>query len=212
MLQASKEREEMKTVDKSRGLRSMLPGRKIGDKKRRGALSLEMMGIIAIIGVLVMSGLYYLNIMMRDTKVNDMVSAIQMINTKVAEMYNNEANYNGLSAKMLIDAGNVPTSLVDGTRAGLKSPWGAMTLAPVAGPENGGAETAYTLTLEGVPGDVCRRLTTSMRRATAWYSISTGGTEFKLDPTNTENMTNWANQECGDDGNKKTVIFTSNEH
>lgn len=150
---------------------------KMRKKNRKGALSLEMMGIIAIIAVLVMSGLYYLNIMMRDTKVNDVVAAMQLIHTKVVEMYNNEPSYEGLNDKIFIQSGNAPTSMVNADRSGLKSPWGKVSLTTTSPYED------FTLTFDNVPGDVCQRLGSVIRNSTAWEQLKVGSGTYKLSDT-----------------------------
>ena len=180
-------------------------------KNRKGALSLEMMGIIAIIAVLVMSGLYYLNIMMRDTKVNDVVAAMQLIHTKAAEMYNNEASYEGLNDKIFINSGNAPSSMVSADRTKLKSPWGNVTLSSNGNDSN----ESFTLKFENVPGDVCQRLGSVMRNSTAWQSLKVGSGTYNLSDAGvgtkkaTSLVTFLSNNCVNNNGTPVTLEFTS---
>ena len=145
---------------------------------RRGALSLEMMGVIAIIGILVMGGLYYLSIMMRDSKVNSAISSMQLINTKVNEMFVNESDFSDLTVARFIRSGNAPSSLLTSDKTGLKSPWGSMTLGPAD--SSSGTNDTFAITFQIIPEDVCQRLASVVRGSGAWQSVSIGGTTFDV--------------------------------
>ena len=146
---------------------------------RRGALSLEMMGVIAIIGILVMGGLYYLSIMMRDSKVNSAISSMQLINTKVNEMFVNESDFSELTVARFISSGNAPSSLLTSDKTGLESPWGSMTLWP-ANSSPGATNDTFAITFQSIPEDVCQRLASVVRGSGTWQSVSIGGTTFDV--------------------------------
>lgn len=167
---------------------------------RRGALSLEMLGVIAIIATIATSGIYYLNIMRRDTNVTDTIAAMELINTKVSEIYNNEPNYNGLTAELFIGTGNAPSNMVNNDRNGLKSPWGEVTLEP-----DGGDET-FALTFENVPQDVCQRLGAVLRNSTAWQSLETDKGTYDITQNEGENMASWLSDNCQKGLNKLKFV------
>lgn len=181
--------------------------KKLDNKKKRGALSLEMMGVIAVIGAITVAGLYYMNIMMRDTKVNNAIAAMQLINTKINEMYLNERSYDGLDDEIFIKSGNAPSSIVDSTGKGMRSPWGAMTLSPVAD-EDGNENATFTLTFNTLPDDVCQRLGNIMQGSTAWQKVTINSTSYDIDDDADTSLVSTLSAACNA-SNKNTMVFTA---
>lgn len=147
--------------------------KRIKNAKERGALSLELMGVIVVIATIMVSGLYYVSIMMRDAKVNNTISSLSLINTKIGEMYLNESSFNGITAAKFIKSGNAPSSMVASSTA-LKTTWGPLTVA--AAELDSVADATYALGLEKLPSDVCQRLGSMMGNASSmWVKMKVGG-------------------------------------
>lgn len=178
-------------------LRTRLKG-----KGKKGALSLEMMGVIAVIGAIAVSGLYYMNIMMRDNKVNNMISTLQLINTKLNEMYVNEASFAGLTSAIFAKSGNAPSSVLDSAKTGLRSPWGTLTIAPATKTTT---NDTFTVTIDKIPSDVCQRLGSIVGGGTAWQSLKVGSTTWDMD-ANGSGLVSFLSDNC-EDGSNNTLVF-----
>lgn len=184
-------------------------GLKKGKRSRLGAISMEFLIVIGGMALLIMSGMYIGNMVMRDIKVNDALSNMQLIHTKVTEMYNNEGSYEGLTDKIFINSGNAPSSMISSDRSSMKSPWGKVELTSDSPYED------FTLKFDNVPGDVCQRLGSVMRNSVAWESIKVGNATYELADAGVgskkgNSLVSFLSENCvNNSGTPVTLEFTS---
>lgn len=131
----------------------------------KGRSMVEMLGVLAIIGVLSAGGLAGYSKAMFKHKLNTTIDQITMIVTNIRTLYGTQGNYEGLSNGMAIRAGIVPTSMFTAnstyaSNATLTNPFkGGVTIASdtVAGVDEGG----FVITYEGLPSEACVQIATS---------------------------------------------------
>lgn len=141
-------------------------------ESRRGMLSIEMIGVIAIIAIIVAGAAYYILTMNKDTKVSNTIAGMNMINTRMTEMQtikNSDTDFATNVVKTLYDTGNIPATFNydSGT---ISSPWGQIVIAPTAG-----SATEYTITLKNIPLDICKKMMPKFsKNNTPWSKIIQG--------------------------------------
>ncbi len=126
-----------------------------------GRSMVEMLGVLAIIGVLSAGGLAGYSKAMFKHKLNTTMDQITMLVTNIRTMYGTQGNYDGLENSTAVSLGIVPP--VMGNSAALTNPFkGAVTIATAdAKVADGTAKTAFTVTYEGLPKEACIALATA---------------------------------------------------
>lgn len=74
-------------------------------KTQSGRSMVEMLGVLAIIGVLSVGGLAGYSMGMSRYRVNRTISDVQLLLTNVRTLYANQSTYNGLTADSLVTMG-----------------------------------------------------------------------------------------------------------
>lgn len=171
---------------------------KLKNARKKGALSMEMMGVIAVIGVIASAGIYYMNVMMRDTKINNTISAMQTIHVKLSEMYANESGYGDDIVEKLIKSGNAPKSLVSGSN--LRSPWGGIEISAASSGESGNDDDTFAMKFTSVPYDVCQRFGQAINSSGTWKKLAVGTTAYDADDDADESLLDFLSTNCGDKG------------
>lgn len=167
---------------------------------KKGAISLEMMGVIAVLGLIAAGSIYYISMMLRDTKVNSTVEALQLINTKVNEMYLNEPSFSGLTSEIFAKSGNASANILNGDKTGLRSPWGTITIDPVS---SDSTDDTFKITLSRLPQDVCQKLSSTVMSGSSWQSIKVGAATWDADDDGS-GLVNFLFTNCAE-GNNNTV-------
>ena len=128
-----------------------------------GRSMVEMLGVLAIIGVLSAGGLAGYSKAMFKHKMNSTLDQITMLVTNIRTMYGTQDNYEGLDEAQAIQLGIVPAAMKNGSGA-LVSPFkGPVTIATskasnaTSAPEN----TAFVVTYSDLPSEACINLATA---------------------------------------------------
>jgi len=123
-----------------------------------GRSMVEMLGVLAIIGVLSAGGLAGYSKAMFKHKLNNTMDQITMLVTNIRTMYGSQGNYTDLG-KDLVDLGIVPP-VMGSTPSNLTNPFkGKVTIAPInlGQVTNGG----FTVKYSGLPQEACIALATT---------------------------------------------------
>ena len=124
-----------------------------------GRSMVEMLGVLAIIGVLSAGGLAGYSKAMFKHKLNSTMDQITMLVTNIRTMYGTQGNYDGLSGTSAINLGIVP-AVMGSTSAGLTNPFkGSVAITEIT--LNGVAHGGFTVKYSGLPKEACIALATS---------------------------------------------------
>jgi type II secretory pathway pseudopilin PulG len=138
-----------------------------------GRSMVEMLGVLAIIGVLSAGGLAGYSKAMFKHKLNSTMDQITMLVTNIRTMYGTQGNYSGFSAASAVDLGIVPAVMIasdTGTgndrAVSLTNPFkGDVTFALIdattGNSASGDSATGFTLTYSGLPAEACISLSTA---------------------------------------------------
>ena len=142
-----------------------------------GRSMVEMLGVLAIIGVLSAGGLAGYSKAMFKHKLNSTMDQITMLVTNIRTMYGTQGNYQGLDEASAVDLGIVPAVMVDDTTddddertVTLTNPFkGDVTIGlinavsgdSVEASATDGTATGFTLTYSGLPAEACIALSTA---------------------------------------------------
>ena len=127
-----------------------------------GRSMVEMLGVLAIIGVLSAGGLAGYSKAMFKHKMNSTLDQITMLVTNIRTMYGTQDNYDGLTAAQAIQLGIIPAAMKNGSA--LVSPFkGPVTIATSKASNATGApdDTAFVVTYSGLPSEACINLATA---------------------------------------------------
>ncbi|MBR1914906.1 MAG: hypothetical protein IJ830_00495 [Alphaproteobacteria bacterium] len=132
-----------------------------------GRSMVEMLGVLAIIGVLSAGGLAGYSKAMFKHKLNSTMDQITMLVTNIRTMYGTQGNYSGLSGASAINLGIVP-AVMGSTSAGLTNPFkGGVKIETVeiktgaSLTHNASAETGFSVKYSGLPKEACIALATA---------------------------------------------------
>ena len=132
-----------------------------------GRSMVEMLGVLAIIGVLSAGGLAGYSKAMFKHKLNSTMDQITMLVTNIRTMYGTQGNYNGLSGTAAYQLGIIPAVMTTDSGANLTNPFKgsvAITLTDATSgnaPASGADATGFTLTYSDLPAEACIALSTS---------------------------------------------------
>ncbi len=126
-----------------------------------GRSMVEMLGVLAIIGVLSAGGLAGYSKAMFKHKLNSTMEQITMLVTNIRTAYGNQGNYSTLTVAGARKLGAIPA--VMGTGATLTNPFkGAVTIGPSKARSTDTANgTAFTVEYDGLPKEACIALATA---------------------------------------------------
>ena len=127
-----------------------------------GRSMVEMLGVLAIIGVLSAGGLAGYSKAMFKHKMNSTLDQITMLVTNIRTMYGTQDNYEGLTAAQAIQLGIIPAAMKNGSA--LVSPFkGPVTIATSKASDATGApdNTAFVVTYNDLPSEACINLATA---------------------------------------------------
>ncbi len=137
-------------------------------EEQSGRSMIEMLGVLAIIGVLSVGGIAGYSKAMNKFKTNKVADNVAMIVTNIRTLYAQQQNYNGLDNKTAVQMGVVPDELItNASSGGLQNAFlGAVTIgaATVTGMDAGtdsGKERGFFLTMGGLPREACVTLATN---------------------------------------------------
>ena len=131
------------------------------NSEQSGRSMVEMLGVLAIIGVLSAGGLAGYSKAMFKHKLNTTMDQLTMLVTNIRTMYGTQDNYENLTAAQAIKLGIIPAAMKN-TASTLVNPFKGVVQIGVSksnasAPDN----TAFTVTYSGLPSEACIALATA---------------------------------------------------
>ena len=128
-----------------------------------GRSMIEMLGVLAIIGVLSVGGIAGYSKAMNKFKTNKIADNVSMIVTNIRNLYAQQNDYVGLNNKTAIQMGVIPDELgTDATSGTLTNAFQGTVLIDAAQSGNSGAPNkAFVLTMNGLSREACVSLATN---------------------------------------------------
>lgn len=125
-----------------------------------GRSMIEMLGVLAIIGVLSVGGLAGYTKMMMQNRINTTMQQINVISARLSAAGAEMKSYKGLTNAAAVKLGAVPSEL--GSGSSLTNAFGGnVTIAASSLEQNGNDGQAYAITYTGLPVEACIALISS---------------------------------------------------
>ena len=142
--------------------------RNIYKNEQNGRSMVEMLGVLAIIGVLSVGGIAGYSKAMTKFKINKSMDQISMLVANIRTLFSGQRNYSGLSNANAISFGIIPGEMDGGGEVITNAFAGNVTIGTAA--QNGNADAAFTIKYEGLGQEACVTMATS-----DWGSGSSSG-------------------------------------
>ena len=127
-----------------------------------GRSMVEMLGVLAIIGVLSAGGLAGYSKAMFKHKLNTTMDQFTMLVTNIRTMYGTQENYNNLSVGQAYSLGIVAASAsMGGGHSQMVNPFKGKVLLAPATVRTGVNNSGFTITYTGLPKEACIALATA---------------------------------------------------
>jgi hypothetical protein len=127
---------------------------RLGTARKRGVTLIEAVLYISIALALIVGGLVFFQQASLAQRTNSAVRNISAIASETRGLYQQANSFAGFTQATLINAGAVPSSLVNG--ANLSNEWGGVVVAAATAAGDG-----FTVNYPGVPTAACVRLTSA---------------------------------------------------
>ncbi len=133
-----------------------------------GRSMVEMLGVLAIIGVLSVGGIAGYSKAMNKYKINKTNDQLSMLIANIRTLFASQSDYSGLNNGTAIKYGVVPndmyTTASNGTYASnytISNPFAGDVEIAVSGSDAGHTTHAFTVTYENIPQEACVNIMTS---------------------------------------------------
>ncbi len=126
-----------------------------------GRSMVEMLGVLAIIGVLSAGGLAGYSKAMFKHKLNTTMDQLTMLVTNIRTMYGTQDNYTGLNPGQAIKLGIIPAAMRNGASALVNPFKGVVNIATTTSKTGAPTDTAFVVTYSGLPSEACIALATA---------------------------------------------------
>lgn len=174
----------------------------------QGRSMIEMLGVLAIVGVLSVGGIAGYSKAMNKFKTNKAIDQVNMISTSIRTLYSSQKNYNGLNNKLAKKAGAIPAEMFsNASNSGIMNAFGGG--AVVAAVNVNGVEDGFTIQIDKIPLASCVTIVT-----TDWGGDSGSGlAKMKIEGGTTKEVSEFpvtisdANIACS---NSSTITWTYN--
>lgn len=135
----------------------------------QGRSMIEMLGVLAIVGVLSVGGIAGYSKAMNKFKTNKISDQVQMISTNIRTLFSSQRTYHGLDNGSAVKAGLIPGEMYDqasasnasGSTFRLVNAFGGEVYVAAADQSDGGDEMAFTITFDGIPQSSCVSIATT---------------------------------------------------
>jgi Tfp pilus assembly protein PilE len=125
-------------------------------KHQTGRSMIEMLGVLAIVGILSVGALVGYSMAMANYKANQMISELETIIMDTQVLYEEKANYDGISTALLQSADVLPSKNI------IKLDFGATTALPSSASERPGFRINYPIAPAGSTNSyLCQKILTS---------------------------------------------------
>ncbi len=143
----------------------------------QGRSMIEMLGVLAIVGVLSVGGIAGYSKAMNKFKTNKIGDQIQMISTNIRTLFSSQRTYTGLTNGMALRAGLIPGEMYEADSGNTYSSDYAITNAfgggvaiNVAAQSTTNDDMAFTIAVDQIPQSACVSIAT-----TDWGGDAGGG-------------------------------------
>ena len=136
--------------------------------EQSGRSMVEMLGVLAIIGVLSVGGIAGYSKAMTKFKINKSMDQISMLVANIRTLFSGQRNYSGLSNANAISFGIIPGEMDGGGQVITNAFAGDVTLGTTG--VNGNADAGFTIKYDGLGQEACVTMATS-----DWGSGSSSG-------------------------------------
>ena len=127
-----------------------------------GRSMIEMLGVLAIIGVLSVGGIAGYSKAMNKFKTNQVADNVSMIVANIKTLYAQQKSYDGLNTENAITLGVVPDELVNTDKKTLSNAFnGAVYIASGKSTANETGNRAFIITFDGLSKEACISLATN---------------------------------------------------
>ena len=134
----------------------------------QGRSMIEMLGVLAIVGVLSVGGIAGYSKAMNKFKTNKISDQVQMISTNIRTLFSSQRTYTGLTNGMAVKAGLVPTEMYEAASASgasdsfdIINAFGGSVYITAAGQAADDDEMAFVIAFDGIPSASCVSIATT---------------------------------------------------
>ena len=128
-------------------------------KEQAGRSMIEMLGVLAIIGVLSVGGIAGYSKAMNKFKTNKVADNVSMLVANIKTLYAQQKNYNELNNANAVSMGVVPDEL--GTTDALTNAFNGPVVISEASSTTASDKKAFTITFSGLSREACITLATN---------------------------------------------------
>lgn len=129
-----------------------------------GRSMVEMLGVLAIIGVLSVGGIAGYSKAMNKYKINKTTDQVSMLVANIRTLFSSQGNYQGLNNGQAIKFGVVPEDMIektDGAATGnLKNAFGGEVVIAASGGRQNGDGEAFNIVYSGLSAEACVTIAT----------------------------------------------------
>jgi type II secretory pathway pseudopilin PulG len=152
---------------------------------------IEMLGVLAIVGILSAGGIAGYSMAMQSYKTNALIEKIQLISTRIRTVYKN-GNYSGISKENLVASGKLSDE-------DFKNPFGGDFSIDMSSYASGG--TGFTIKALNIPAEACVDMLTMEWSAVTSIQLYSGTTIHQIGSFGPSISANYAVNHCkGKDG------------
>lgn len=125
-----------------------------------GRSMIEMLGVLAIIGVLSVGGIAGYSKAMLKFKINKTIDQISMTVTNIRTLYAQQPNYHGLTHELAYNMGIIDDAM-KGSGSSIVNPFGGTVEIAPAASDAQNSEGAFIVTINGLPKEACVAVATN---------------------------------------------------
>lgn len=126
-----------------------------------GRSMIEMLGVLAIIGVLSVGGIAGYSKAMMQYKINKTVDQVSQIVGNVRTLYGSQKSYSGVSNKDIWKKAHlIPDEMWNTDRTSVENAFGGVLSLNFSFGKNGGYDKAFGIHLESLPEEACMAIAT----------------------------------------------------
>ena len=144
--------------------------RNIYKNEQNGRSMVEMLGVLAIIGVLSVGGIAGYSKAMTKFKINKSMDQISTLVANIRTLFSGQRNYSGLNNANAVSFGIIPNEMDGGGGVITNAFAGNVTIGTAAAVDKGDTNAAFTIKYEGLGQEACVTMATS-----DWGSGSSSG-------------------------------------
>ena len=141
--------------------------KRICTDNQNGRSMVEMLGVLAIIGVLSVGGIAGYSKAMTKFKINKTMDQVSMLVANIRTLYSGQRNYKGLGNSTAIGFGIIPNEMYSSTSKIVNAFNGEVSIAAASGDTAGGTGStvyqnkAFQITYDGLSREACVAIATA---------------------------------------------------